>query len=118
MPYLEADTSGLRQRMERFGAELRRCRYQMGFTQAVLAERSGVPQSTISRLERGRTARVPVLKLVLLTEAMGRFFPMAYCPHDHRCAWQRLDPSGRLSDPLGLAEDDPWFQALMREQQG
>ena len=101
--------------MERFGAEFRRCRYQIGFSQMVLAERSGVPQSTISRLERGRTARVPVVKLVMLTEAMGRFFPMAYCPHDHHCAWQRLDSTGRPSVPRGAIEDEPWFQALRHE---
>ncbi|MFV2062109.1 MAG: helix-turn-helix domain-containing protein [Chloroflexota bacterium] len=110
MPYLEADTSGMRELMERFGAELRRCRYQVGLSQSSLAQRSGVPQSTISRLERGRTARVPVVKLVMLSEAMGRFFPFAFCPHDHGCAWQRLDSSGRPIELPGPIENEWWYR--------
>lgn len=110
MPYLEADTLELRERLERFGAELRRCRYQIGWSQTALARRSGVPQSTISRLERGKTARVPVVKLIMLSEAMGLFFPMAYCPHDHGCGWQRLDSSGRPSFSPRPIDDEWWFK--------
>jgi transcriptional regulator with XRE-family HTH domain len=99
MVYAEAENEGLRRMLERFGVELRRCRLRSGLSQESLAAHSGVPQSTISRLERGKTARVPLLKIVLLSESMGLRFPLGFCPHDHGCNWERLDSHGGSAKP-------------------
>lgn len=69
-------------------------------SQTVLAERSGVPQSTISRLERGLVPRSAMFKIVLMADALGRHLPLAYCPHDHRCAWSRLGADGNRAESL------------------
>jgi transcriptional regulator with XRE-family HTH domain len=105
MPYQPTDSSGLEETMQRFGAELRRCRYNAALTQDELAERSGVAQSTISRLERGLIPHAAMLKIVLIGNALERKFPLGYCPHEHHCAWDRLDPEGRpIERPTTLAE--------------
>lgn len=54
MPYLMPEDQRDRALLQRFGIELRRCRLAAGLSQVALAERSGVSQSTISRLEDGR----------------------------------------------------------------
>ncbi len=94
MPYLGPETPGLGEMLRQFGAELRRCRYQAGWSQAQLAERSAVSQSTISRLERGKAPAAAMIKLVLLSDTLGYRFPLGFCPHDHACAWERLDEHG------------------------
>ena len=106
MPYLGSGDERTREMMERFGAELRRCRHLGGLSQATLAHRAGVPQSTISRLERGRAVRVPAFKVVLLAQVLGRRFPLAYCPHEHFCEWQRLDSLGRPVETSELSRTD------------
>ncbi len=55
----------------RIGPRLRQLRTEAGLTQAELAERAGVADGTISRLERGRIA-APSAKLVeKLAEGLG-----------------------------------------------
>jgi len=93
---LESDPE-LRDGLARFGEDLRRCRLRAGMSQAGLAARSGVAQSTISRLERGLAAHASVMKLVKLHAAMGQAFPLAYCPHEHACAWQSARGVRRIS---------------------
>lgn len=66
----------------------------------MLAERSGVAQSTISRLERGLVPRAAMVKIVLLASSLGRRLPLAYCPHEHNCAWSRLDVNGNRMESL------------------
>lgn len=53
-------------------SRLKNARLKAGLTQVALAERSGVPQSTISELESGRTADPGYLTLVKLARALGR----------------------------------------------
>ena len=112
MVYLEAENELLGDLLRRFGAELRRCRHHAGLSQMTLAALSGVPQSTISRMERGMAARVPLLKIVLLSEALGLRLPMAYCPHDHQCAWRRLDSNGRPAKPSAVLDQDSWLREM------
>jgi transcriptional regulator with XRE-family HTH domain len=110
MPYQGADSAELDEMLRRFGAELRRCRVHAGHSQASLAERSGVSQSTISRLERGQAPRAAVRILVQLSDAIGRRLPIAFCPHDHHCAWERLDANGvPIRKPVQL-EQEWWFK--------
>ena len=86
--------------LRRFGVEFRRCRVYAGLSQVELARRSGVSQSTISRIERGKAPSASLIKLVRISHAMGAGFPFAYCPHPHFCPWNRLDEDGRASlDP-------------------
>jgi transcriptional regulator with XRE-family HTH domain len=118
MPYLGPETDGLAEILQRFGHELRRCRLQAGLSQMMLAERSGVSQSTISRLERGRAPQAAIMKVMLMSQALGRSLPLGFCPHDHGCAWERLDAHGRpvraplrerdwvLATGLPIPEDD------------
>ena len=94
MPYQRPADERDRRLLRRFGTELRRCRIHAGLSQVVLAERSGVSQSTISRLERGKASSAAMFKLVLISAAMGDGFPLAFCPHPHHCAWNRLDEDG------------------------
>jgi len=94
MPYRRPETPGLADLLRRFGMELRRCRQQAGWSQTQLSERSGVSQSTISRLERGKAPAAAMVKLVYLSDALEYYFPLGYCPHGHDCAWKRLDHDG------------------------
>ena len=94
MPYQRPSDERDHRLLRRFGTEFRRCRIYAGLSQVVLAERSGVSQSTISRLERGKASSAAMFKLVLISAAMGDGFPFAFCPHPHHCAWNRLDEDG------------------------
>jgi transcriptional regulator with XRE-family HTH domain len=111
VPYQPSQIDGLSEMLRRFGTELRRCRQHRGFSQLELSYRSGVPQSTISRIERGLVPRAAMSKIVMMSHGLGRSFPLGYCPHDHRCAWGRLDANGR---PTGTPSDA--IDELMRLQ--
>jgi transcriptional regulator with XRE-family HTH domain len=83
-----------------FGQYVKRSRYLADLTQRRLAELSGVEQGQISRLERALSPWTKVERLVKLSDAMGRSFPLGYCPHEHWCAWQPA-PSPPPERPLG-----------------
>jgi transcriptional regulator with XRE-family HTH domain len=53
------------------GMQLKRARYELGWTQRRLEQASGVDQTTISRLENGRLAHFSLLRLGLLALALG-----------------------------------------------
>ena len=72
-----------------FGEYVRRSRYLVDMSQERLGHDSGVSQSMISRLERALAPGMRVDALVLLGEQLGHAFPLGFCPHDHRCTWQR-----------------------------
>lgn len=80
MPYRTLHHPGLDEMMRRFGAELRRCRYHAGLSQTQLAERSGVAQSTISRMERGIVPRAAMYRVVLLAAALEKELPARLLP--------------------------------------
>lgn len=49
-------------------------------------------------------------KLVQLSEALQDAFPFASCPHDHGCAWERLDVKGMpLHNPVPI-DQEWWFR--------
>jgi transcriptional regulator with XRE-family HTH domain len=100
MPYQRPEGDRDWALLRRFGVEFRRCRVYAGLSQVELARRSGVSQSTISRIERGKASSASLIKLVRISDAMRAGFPFAYCPHPHFCPWNRLDEDGQASlDP-------------------
>jgi transcriptional regulator with XRE-family HTH domain len=107
MPYQGADSDGLADMLVRFGVELRRCRHQRGLTQDRLARLSGVSQPTISRLEHGKAPYASLHLILRLSDAMEPAMPLAFCPHEHRCAWQRLDTSG--APVRRIAAGEAWW---------
>jgi len=84
-----------------------------GLSQVRLAEASRVSQSTISRLERGKASSAAMFKLVLLGDALGNGLPLAFCPHDHVCAWQRLDDDGIPTQNRAAFGSANYFQSLL-----
>jgi DNA-binding XRE family transcriptional regulator len=84
--------------LEIFGQRIRAGRYRSGLSQRQLANRAGVSQSTISRLERGRCTGLAFIRLVAICAAMGTDFPFGSCPHDHKCRWPS-SPLDEDSDP-------------------
>jgi transcriptional regulator with XRE-family HTH domain len=74
-----------RDKLIEFGELLRSARQRVGLTQMALEERSGVDQTLISRLERGKAAGCSLHRLLALSDALGRDLPFGVCPHDHRC---------------------------------
>jgi transcriptional regulator with XRE-family HTH domain len=98
VPYRDAETPGFGAMLRRFGAELRRCRSVSGLSQGRLADLSGVSQSSISRLERGKAPYASLQLIVRLGEAMNGRMPIAHCPHKHGCVWERLDESGNPAE--------------------
>jgi len=86
-----------------------------GLSQVRLAEASAVSQSTISRLERGKASSAAMFKIVLLGDAIGNGLPLAFCPHDHYCAWQRLDADGIPTQNRGAYGSANYFQSLLAD---
>jgi DNA-binding XRE family transcriptional regulator len=70
-----------------FGARVRRGRLQTGMSQRRLADRAGVSQSAISRLERGVAIGMTAIRLVAVCIELGPSFPFGSCPHEHTCAY-------------------------------
>jgi transcriptional regulator with XRE-family HTH domain len=95
------------------GRYFRRSRLLAGFSQEQLERASGVPQTMLSRLERGLAPRMAVERLATLGTTLARLFPLGVCPHDHDCAWQpvRLQDDGaraaRFLDYLRRVASDP-----------
>ena len=93
MPYINvAETRWQQEMLEWFGDVVRQARTSTGMGQRDLAERCGVSQSTISRLERGGVARLPLVRLLSLSFALDGRVPIGACPHGHACAWPRHLP--------------------------
>lgn len=69
-----------------------------------------VSQSTISRLERGLAPHVAVYKLVMLSATLGARLPLAFCPHQHGCVWERLDARGVPSERMLAVPIETWFR--------
>jgi transcriptional regulator with XRE-family HTH domain len=80
-----------------FGQYVKRSRYMADLTQVELAKLAEIDQGAISRLERALAPAMRVERLVKLGAAMGRAFPLGYCPHEHWCQWQRAPD--RAPDP-------------------
>lgn len=115
MPYRMPEDERDRVLLRSFGVQLRRCRLMSGLSQVVLAERSGVSQSTISRLERGVAPAASVYKLVLLGAVLGVRLPLAFCPHHHHCSWRPLREDGtpdRRREPIA---DERYYLSLLDE---
>jgi transcriptional regulator with XRE-family HTH domain len=80
------------------GRYIRRSRQSAGLTQKQLADRAGVSQSMVSRVERGLEPEIPLDRLIKLVQPLARFFPVGVCPHDHNCRWQPFPIPGDPSD--------------------
>ena len=92
---------GASQRSSRVSAtsaqRIRSARRRIAISQMELENRTGVDQTSISRLERGVAPRFPVEKLVRLGRAIGSDLPLGFCPHEHDCAWQAPVRPQRMS---------------------
>jgi transcriptional regulator with XRE-family HTH domain len=75
-----------------FGLYARRSRYFVHVSQERLSGDSGISQSMISRMERGLAPGMRMDHLVMLSEQLGRAMPLGFCPHEHRCVWQPIQP--------------------------
>jgi len=89
MPYRDATEPILVQWMLRFGGAIRAARRSASLSQEQLAARSGLPQSTISRLEQGLTPYVSLTRIGRLSIGMDGRIPIGPCPHRHECAWNQ-----------------------------
>ena len=75
---------------DNLGRELRSTRCHLRLTQAELGRRVGVHQTTISRIEAGKSAAVPLMLWVALGVALERPLAVSFT--------KLLDPSERLAD--------------------
>lgn len=116
MPYAEPSTAGLAEMLQEFGIQLRHCRLRAGLSQARLSELSGVTQSTISRIERGKAPRAGIAMLVQLGEVLGYRLPLGFCPHEHICGWQRVDAMGIPREPSAPMRHTPWLSELLEDE--
>jgi len=60
----------------RLGARFRALRHRLGWRQVDLADRAGVTQDDVSRIERGRTASMPIRKLRQVADALEADLPI------------------------------------------
>ena len=79
--------------MSEMGARIRIGRLNAGLSQRAVAERAGVSQSEVSRLERGQGGNISTYRFVNICFAIGPAFPVGNCPHNHACTYTR--PEGR-----------------------
>ena len=79
------------------GQRFRLGRRQAGLSQRRVADRSGISQSEISRLERGLTPGMSAYRVFAIALALGDRFPFGTCPHQHRCVYSTDKP---IDDPL------------------
>ena len=93
-------------RLMLLGHYIRRSRYLVGLSQQALADRTSVPQSQISRLERALAPSMDVERLVWLAHALYPDFPLGFCPHDHGCAWIRTAFPSLRRDPEQVRLED------------
>lgn len=84
------------------GIRFRRGRQQAGLTQRRVADRSGISQSEISRLERGKTPGMSAYRVFAIALALGPRFPFGTCPHEHRCAYTLDRPENELRQRVGV----------------
>jgi transcriptional regulator with XRE-family HTH domain len=102
--YLEVDE------IIEFGLNLRRARHIAGLSQQRLADLSGVSQSVISRIERGKAPMVGLGRLLLLKRVLGAAWPFGECPHDHKCVWQALGPDLQRMHSAPLAANRSFYE--------
>lgn len=69
------------------GKAVRMARHQRAWSQRELEERSGVDQTTISRMERGLAWGTSIVRFAHIAWALAQAMPLGGCPHQHRCAW-------------------------------
>jgi hypothetical protein len=86
------------------GRYFRRSRAFAGISQAQLAGAADVSQSMVSRLERARGPAMAFERFVDMSLPLGRLFPLGVCPHDHRCAWQPIQPRPPAPDAEAFLE--------------
>lgn len=111
MPYQQPEGKRDLALLRRFGVEFRRCRLYANLSQVELARLSGVSQSTISRIERGKASSASLIKFVRISDAMLTGFPLGYCPHPHYCPWNRLNQDGTpANDPRRPIASDEWLE--------
>ena len=102
------------------GAAVRIARHRMGLTQRQLAERTGVSQTAISRMERGKVWGMAIVMFARVAWALEERTPLGGCPHFHLCdfgaRWRQLmaeHVARPKFDLRGLGAWDPTMGADM-----
>jgi DNA-binding XRE family transcriptional regulator len=88
MAWLSPHDAYAADRLSAFGRIVRRARQCAGLSQQRLADLSGVSQTSISRLERGKAPHLALDRLLAMQVVLGGCLPLGLCPHDHPCIWQ------------------------------
>lgn len=109
-----------------FGLLIKKIRLQMGMTQSELAKRAGVPQPTISRIEKG-TSDTTISTLKKILAALSCDLVMAPFLHDsidslrkeqaHKVAKERVE---YVMGTMNLEEQEPdprYFGMLLKEEE-
>jgi len=101
------------------GALLRREREGRGWTLADLAERTGIPQPNLSRLERG-LADVRLSTVLRVAQALGTEISLAPVGRLRRLDDVVRDAKQARERILaaGLGESDPWARLVRRARLG
>jgi len=85
------------------GAAIRIARHRMALTQRQLAERSGVSQTAISRMECGRVWGMAIVRFARVAWVLEEGTPLGGCPHPHQCdygaRWRQV--TTELLGPIG-----------------
>jgi hypothetical protein len=93
MPYRLPRDLHIIRGLEDFGAAFVDARTRILMSQRYLAERSGVSQSSVSRVERALAPSLALDRVISMGLVLGNELPLGRCPHDHPCRWQpRVSP--------------------------
>jgi hypothetical protein len=69
------------------GRVLKEGRRRRSLTQRAVEELSGVDQTAISRMERGATAGIALVRFARVIEVLAGPSLFGRCPHAHLCPW-------------------------------
>lgn len=96
------------------GAAIRIARHRMALTQRQLAERSGVSQTAISRMECGKVWGMAIVRFARVAWALEEGTPLGGCPHPHLCdygtRWRQV--MAEQLGPIGGLQREEALRAL------
>ncbi len=93
--------------LEELGAAVRDARQRAGLSQRDLEALSGVDQSSISRMERGRVPGMRLDKLARVAMVLGGLLLVPVDPVDRGDAWTRLMTRRREAGVIDAPQGDP-----------
>ena len=90
-----------------FGHRARAARHGVGLSQQRLADHIAMSQAAISRAERGVAPHMTLERLIRISAALGPWFVLGGCPHDHHCQY-----GPRRDYPIFGTATRPWVTRL------